>query len=128
MRSFISRTLPALAILAFCPILSFGQAAGAPLTDRELIALVAGNSLSENIVHEISTRGLAFRPRDQFRLLLTEAGADSKVLAALDSAKASDPIAPTESSDKVRLLQNLADAGKFIHNKNQRAAEAVFNR
>ena len=38
------------------------EVAREPLTDSKLIAQVADNALGENIVHEIATRGLAFKP------------------------------------------------------------------
>jgi tetratricopeptide (TPR) repeat protein len=117
MRTITCRACLTLAILGFFAPLSMAQAVHDPLSDRDLLALVAGNSLSENIVHEIETRGLAFRPGDQFRSLLTEAGADSRIIAALNNANASDTPSPAENSDASKLLQHLADAGKFRRNK-----------
>ena len=35
-----------------------------PREDRELIALVSGEALSEDVVHEVESRGLAFHPSD----------------------------------------------------------------
>src|SRR2546430_13006034 len=61
-----------------------------PLADRELLALVVGNALSENIVHEIQSRGLAFRPTDGYRSQLTDAGADARVLAAVGKGTRSE--------------------------------------
>ncbi|HTP45066.1 MAG TPA: hypothetical protein VMJ13_10890, partial [Candidatus Acidoferrum sp.] len=52
-----------------------------PLKAVELLALIAGNALPENIVHEISTQGLAFRPNDSYRALLKTAGADATIVA-----------------------------------------------
>ena len=43
----------------------------APLRQAELLALVAGNALPENIVREIGTDGLAFHPDDAYRSLLS---------------------------------------------------------
>ena len=52
----------ALIILVFNFLtLAAAQEKPGPLSDRELLALLAGNALSENIVHEIQSRGLAFR-------------------------------------------------------------------
>jgi tetratricopeptide (TPR) repeat protein len=89
-----------------------------PLTDGELMALVAGNALSENIVQESNSRGLAFRPSDQYRSLMETAGADAALIAALSKAK----IAASgggAANDKARdqLLQHLAPAGKLIRSK-----------
>jgi len=63
-----------------------------PLTDSELLALVAGNALNENIAHEIESRGLAFSATDAYRSQLTAAGADAHVLTALSKAM---PVKPS---------------------------------
>ena len=117
MRTIARRFCLLLAILAFCAPLSFAQADHDPLSERDLLALVAGNALSENIVHDIETRGLAFRPDDQFRSFLTEAGADPRVMAALSNAKTSDASAHARDETATKLLQHLAQAGKFIRGK-----------
>jgi len=75
MRSAIFRCLTTLLILGCYSLVACAQATREPVTDSELMALVAGNALSENIVHEIATRGLTFRPNDQYRSLMTTAGA-----------------------------------------------------
>jgi len=43
-----------------------GQAAREPLRASQLLALVAGNALPENVVNEINADGLAFRPDDGY--------------------------------------------------------------
>ena len=58
-----------------------------PLRQTELLALVAGGVLPENLVREIGTYGLAFHPDDPYRSQLKNAGADDSILKALDSAK-----------------------------------------
>jgi hypothetical protein len=58
-----------------------------PLRASELLGLVAGNALPENVAREIATDGLAFRPDDHYRALLKTAGVDAKILAAVSSAK-----------------------------------------
>jgi tetratricopeptide (TPR) repeat protein len=117
MRIIVCRFWLILAILGFFAPLSFAQITQEPLSDREVLALVAGNALSENLVHDIETRGLAFRSDDQFRSFLTEAGGDARVLAALNTAKASDASPPTDSGAAAKLLQHLAGAGKFVRSK-----------
>jgi tetratricopeptide (TPR) repeat protein len=87
-----------------------------PLRPTELLALVAGNALPENVVHEIAVDGLAFRPNDSYRTLLKTAGADSKILAAVNSAKVVAEIAPEADSGK-DLLQQIAKVGNLIHEK-----------
>jgi hypothetical protein len=41
----------------------------------ELLALVAGSALPENVVREITRRGLNFRPDQKYKGQLKEAGA-----------------------------------------------------
>jgi len=65
-----------------------------PLQASELLGLVAGNALPENVVREIATNGVAFRPDEPYRTLLKTAGADAKILSALSSAKVSGERAP----------------------------------
>ena len=117
MRTIARRFWLILAVLGFSAPHSFGQTTRAPLSDRETLALVSGNALSENIVHEIAARGLAFHPGDRFRALVTEAGADSRIVAALNNAKTSDASTPAENAEPGDLLQHLAEAGKFVWNK-----------
>ena len=83
MISSIYRHLIILLAFCGCAALTGAQEKGKPLTNSELLALVAGNALNENVVHEIESRGLAFRPGDGFRSQLKDAGADARVLAAL---------------------------------------------
>lgn len=97
------------------PAAANAQAARQPLTDKELLGLVAGNALSENIAREIESRGLAFRATEPYAALLTTAGADSKVLDAVRKAKPTEPA--ETSSDASELLRNLAQAGKLIRAK-----------
>jgi hypothetical protein len=58
-----------------------------PLSASELLWLVAGSVLPENIVREIAVDGLTFRPNDSYRALLKTAGAEPKIMSALDFAK-----------------------------------------
>jgi tetratricopeptide (TPR) repeat protein len=92
------------------------QAAPEPLRASKLLALVAGNALPENIVNQIKTNGLAFRPDDAYRSLLKTAGADAIVLAALDRAKVSSQDSATAASGK-DILQHIANAGASLKDK-----------
>jgi len=60
MASSIYRNLVITLIFFGCATLAHSQENNKPLADSELLALVAGNVLSENVVHEIDSRGLAF--------------------------------------------------------------------
>ncbi len=58
-----------------------------PVAKVELLALVAGGALRENVVHEIGANGLGFRADDDYRSQLKAAGADATILAAVNAAK-----------------------------------------
>src|SRR2546425_2328216 len=109
MRLPLNRYLVMLLILGSYTPFANAQAARQPLTDSELIALVSGRALSENIVHEIQSRGLAFRPDDQYRSLITTAGGDAVVLAALKNAKTSDRTERTETNGADPLLEHRSE-------------------
>src|SRR6266576_105409 len=88
-----------------------------PLSNSELMALVAGNALSEDIVKEIGSRGLTFRPSDQYQSLIATAGGDTLVLGALKNAKAPAQVDGTGNDEADQRLQQLAMAGKLIRSK-----------
>jgi tetratricopeptide (TPR) repeat protein len=117
MTSFVRRQLSVLLLVFGFAMLATAQEKPQPLADRELLALVAGNALSENIVHEIQSRGLAFRPTDGYGSQLTDAGADSRVLAALGKATVSNQPAAAATKESSELLQHLSAAGKYIRSK-----------
>ena len=61
-----------LAVLLLFASLAYStpQRSPKPLRPAEILALVAGRSLPVNIVHEITVRGLAFRPTVGFFLVI----------------------------------------------------------
>ena len=96
-----------------CVSCSVARSGQRTLSKSELLALVAGEILSENVVFDIHTRGLAFVPDASYKLLLKSAGADDKVLTALDAAK-TVPSGNTETASDKELLQHLSHAGSLI--------------
>jgi tetratricopeptide (TPR) repeat protein len=107
----------ALSILAVSTTFVIAQGKRQPVSDREVLALVAGNSLSEDIADEIAARGISFRPSEQFRALVIQAGGDTRVTTAIERAKtvqAGSDGAPPASE---QLLQHLSSAGKQIRVK-----------
>src|SRR5437879_10282902 len=86
-----------------------------PLRKSELLALLAGGALPENVTAQINSLGLGFRLDDSFRSQLEMAGANSAVLHALDSAKKAGA-APDNQSDK-ELLEQLSKAGSLMNAK-----------
>jgi tetratricopeptide (TPR) repeat protein len=92
-----------------------------PLTAAGVLALTAGNALPETTAHAITADGISFRPDDYYRGLLTSAGADPKVLAALSSAKISADVAPKNQPGK-DFLQDFVNAADSIHSQNYKQA------
>jgi tetratricopeptide (TPR) repeat protein len=85
-----------------------------PLSKSELLALVAGQSMPENIIYEIRTHGLLFTPTSTYKSLLETAGADPRILSALTDARITTPKQPEPADDSV-LLQQLSQAGKLLN-------------
>ena len=69
------RSLVGICIAFGLALSACGQPSNRPLTDRRLLALVAGGVLPENVVHEINSRGLAFHPSTAYATMLRDAGA-----------------------------------------------------
>jgi tetratricopeptide (TPR) repeat protein len=108
-----------LSVIAAVIFTIFGQCPAAKaephgLRKGELLALVAGDVVSEITIHEIRA-GLAFTPDAQYKSLLRSAGAAPAILAALDAAKRSPASANAEPDDPA-LLAHLSAAGKLIRN------------
>ena len=93
-----------------------------PVAKSELLALVAGNALSENIVHEVQTRGLSFRVDDAFKRQLSTAGADANLLAAVANAKAIHASDKPDGETEVALQNHLSSAGKMLRAKQYQEA------
>ena len=87
-----------------------------PLRQTELLSLVAGNALPENVVNEIRARGLAFRMDESFRAQLTTAGATPSILAAIAAAPLPAPQAVDDKPDPALLL-HIATAAKLMKDK-----------
>ncbi len=116
--------LAALSIAVGLCFTSFAAESGSKaLRASEVIGLVAGNALPENIVADINADHLAFRPDDYYRGLLKTAGADAKVLAALDFAKVDTEQSPEDESGKA-LLEEMANAAAAMNCHKYDQAEA----
>ena len=91
-----------------------GQLAPRPLRASEVMAIQAGGALPENISHDVATRGLNFHPNAEFLALMSKAGADITVIAALKAAKVSADSAPAPDLD---LLRKLSDAAVLMKSR-----------
>jgi tetratricopeptide (TPR) repeat protein len=83
-----------------------------PAASAELLALVAGNALPENVAHEVECRGVNFRVTDEYRGWLKAAGAQDGLVSAITKAK----LAGSAAVDR-ELLQHLANAGARMQEK-----------
>src|SRR5467141_5176729 len=107
--------LSLLVVSLLVSVTAAAETSARPLRQTELLALVAGNALPENIVNEIHTRGIAFRMDDSFRAQLKTAGATPSVLAALGAAK--PPAKATEDKPDPALLPHISAAAKLMKDK-----------
>jgi tetratricopeptide (TPR) repeat protein len=123
MRKPIARLPILVLMLACCLPTMAGDISPKPIRQSELVALVAGAILPENVVREIQVRGLGFQPDASYRSQLKTAGANTTILAAIDSAKIT-PSGPLADKD---LLDRLSNAGKFIRDKRFDEATAELN-
>ena len=121
-RSLIRRiTVSSLNLLIVMALVQYRTfASSGPLSKSELLALVAGKVVPENVAFEIRSRGLNFSPDMAYNGLLKQAGADSRVFAALSSARTST--AANSAEESADLLRRLTNAGRFLR---QDATEAA---
>ena len=98
-----------------------------PCSHGDLLALVAGRALPENIVNEIKSRGLAFHPGGEYLAQLETAGAESTILTTLNMAKISVSVEPSDDPHHVDFLKHLAQAGGLIRKKSYTEAVRELN-
>lgn len=100
----------------------------AAVSASRLVALVAGNSVPEDIAARLTQFGVDFQSDAAYRSLLQSAGADPKVLSALDSAKVSLPQGVTTAKPvDTKKLEALASAGPLIKEKHYDDAARAVN-
>lgn len=111
------------AMLFSSPLAS--QTPAPPLNKLEVLAIVAGEIMPENVAYDLRSRGVDFVPDDAFRSLLKSAGADDRILEALRNAKVDVKNADEDSGD-APLLQHLSHAGSLMRaGKQDDAAEEL---
>ena len=97
-----------------------------PLSQSELMALVVGAALPENIMAGIRQRGLSFHVDAAYRAQIEKAGGDPGILAALDSAKTMPP-ASGQAAPNPETVEHLANAGKLMKENNYSDAAKELN-
>jgi|GEM_PF-1414633 len=114
-------------VLLFCAaatmILAAPQETRTPLTATKLLALVAGNALPENIVVALDSRGLAFKPTEEYRTQLKQAGATAELLEAVNKATVHAGTVAEDAKQEPQRWQHLSVAGKLIHEEKYEEAE-----
>lgn len=117
-------------VLMLCLSICFCGARAAtsqgPLNQTELLALVAGAALPENIVAYIRERGLSFHVDAAYRAQMEKTGADSSILAALDSGKTLPPASGQAPPNPV-VVEHIANAGKLMQETSYPAAAVELN-
>jgi tetratricopeptide (TPR) repeat protein len=117
---------PRLFVLLIVVFVSFAslycQTDSKPLTKSELLALVAGNALSENVIHDVQIRGIAFRANDAFKVQLSAAGASPELFTAVASAKTSHVSERADGETEVALQNHLSAAGRMLRAKQYQEA------
>jgi hypothetical protein len=88
-----------------------------PLSKSDLLALVAGQVVPENIAFEIRSRGLAFTPDLAFSGLLKQADADSRVFVALSAAKTSSAGNPASEETRELLRHITSEESSSTRNR-----------
>jgi tetratricopeptide (TPR) repeat protein len=98
------------------------QTAAKPVSKSELLALVAGNALSENIVRVVQTRGLSFRVDEAFKRQLSTAGADINLLTAVASARTIHASDKPDGETELEVQNHLSSAGRMLRAKQYQGA------
>ena len=91
----------------------FAGSAPRPLGQTELVALVAGDTLPENVARQIAANGLAFHPDEAYRSFLRNAGADARILKALDVARVT-VTQGTQDRANLEVLQHISEAARLM--------------
>src|ERR1700682_1381993 len=102
-----------------------GQTPLKPMHASELLALVAGSALPENVVHEITRRGLNFRPDQKYKGQLKEAGAANTVLTAILAARV--VAAGADRQPDKELLKHLTAAAVLMRSEQNDDAVAELS-
>src|SRR5437899_7537864 len=101
------------------------QTAPRPLRASEVMAILAGGGLPANVAHDIAKRGLNFHPDDEFLALMTKAGADAALIAAL---KAPEVTGEGAANRDLESLAKLTDAALLMKNGQYHDAATKLSR
>jgi tetratricopeptide (TPR) repeat protein len=94
-----------------------------PVRAEEVLALIAGNAMPEDIIHVITQNGLAFAPDDSYRAQLKAIGANDSIVAAVNGAKVATGD-KAEAMPEKALLQHYVDAAIKMKAKDYSGADS----
>lgn len=125
MRSKVTATSLIFLVAVLFPSALFAQTSKPPLDKLEVMAIVAGEILPENVAYDLHSRGVDFVSDEAFRSLLKSAGADDRILEALHAAKVDSTRADEDAGD-THIFEHLSHAGSLIRaGKLDNAAEEL---
>jgi tetratricopeptide (TPR) repeat protein len=120
MLEYSPRVVLLVCLVLICSLNIAGETAIKAVSASEVLALVAGNALPQNIVDEIGRRGVNFHLDQDYQTQLKQTGADATILAALKKAKVTTA-GPDGPPDK-ELLQHLTATAVLMQgNENDEA-------
>ncbi len=100
----------------------------APMTQIQILTLVAGQIPHHHIAQLVQVRGLAFEPNETFLREMKLAGADDEIIAALKVAKVTKPgaVSAASKANQEEVQKHAARGGEFLQNKQYPQAEAEY--
>ena len=105
-----------------------GGGATKPLTQVQVLSLVAGEVPNHRVAMLVQDRGIDFEPSDDFFRELRLAGGDDEVISALKSAKVtkSESVEPAVVARQAEVQQHTARGAEFLKKKQYPDAEAEY--
>ncbi len=100
----------------------------APMTQIQVLTLVANSIPHHHIAQLVHDRGLAFEPTPTFLREIRLAGADDEIVKALQAATVTKPGAVSASSKATQeeVQKHAARGGEFLQNKQYPQAETEY--
>jgi tetratricopeptide (TPR) repeat protein len=105
-----------------------GETSEKPLTQVQVIALVAAQLPKGRVAQLVGERGLDFDPSDEYLRQVSAAGGDNELISALKSAKVMKPanVDPVLQARQAEIQQRVARGAEFFQNKQYAEAEREY--
>lgn len=117
MRPAIERFLKLAPLFFIFAFPMFAQSRSAPISDSELMALIAGNALPDNIIQSLKARGLDFQPNDKYLSVAKSAGANAILIGAIQKANFKGAADKIDAGTLSFAVSQLGAAGKLLREK-----------